>query len=139
MVMGGLAMIGAAISAAAANVYAKHQGTSLDPMVVVTVQLSCGGIVLTIFSLLAEPQARWHWTGESVFALLFLSIFGSLLAFVGLYWLIKHIEVTKASMLSFITPVVAVIIGTIVLGERVGVHTLLGTACIFSGIYCVTK
>lgn len=108
-------------------------------MVVVTIQLSCGGIVLTIFSLLVEPHAQWHWTAESVFALLFLSIFGSLLAFIGLYWLIKHIEVTKASMLSFITPVVAVIIGTIALSEHIGVHTLLGTACIFSGIYFVTK
>jgi drug/metabolite transporter (DMT)-like permease len=139
MVMGGLAIIGSSISAACANVYAKHQGTSLDPIVTVAIQLSCGGIVLTMVSLAIEPQARWHWTGESAFALLFLSIFGSLLAFVGLYWLIKHIDVTKASMLSFITPIVAVVIGTVTLGERVGVHTLFGIACIFGGIYFVTR
>lgn len=138
MVMGGLAIIGSSISSACANVYAKHQGTSLDPLVTVAIQLSCGGIALTMLSLVVEQQARWHWTGESVLALLFLSIFGSLLAFVGLYWLIKHIDVTIASMLSFITPIVAVVIGTITLGERVGVHTLFGIACIFSGIYFVT-
>jgi drug/metabolite transporter (DMT)-like permease len=139
MVMGGLAMIGSAISAASANVYAKHQGPSLDPMGTVAIQLTCGGIVLTMLSLMVEPQARWHWAVESVFALLFLSIFGSLLAFIGLYWLIKHVDVTKASMLSFITPIVAVVIGTLTLNERVGTHTLLGIVCIFSGIYFVTR
>lgn len=138
MIMGGLAMIVSSISAACANVYAKHQGTLLDPMVTVAIQLSCGGIVLTIVSLMLEPEAHWQWSYESVFALLFLSIVGSLLAFVGLYWLIKHIDVTKASMLSFITPIVAVVIGRFTLGERIGAHTLFGIACIFVGIYCVT-
>jgi len=137
-IMGGLAIIGSSISAACANVYAKHQGSALDPMVTVAIQLSCGGIVLTGLSLVVEHQARWRWTGESAVALLFLSIFGSLLAFVGLYWLIKHIDVTIASMLSFITPIVAVAIGTITLGEKIGVHTLFGIGCIFGGIYFVT-
>ncbi len=139
MVMGGLAMIGSAFSSACANVYAKHQGASLNPLVTVAVLLSCGGIALTAFSLVVEPQSRWLWTGESIFALLFLSIFGSLLAFIGLYWLIKHIDVTKASLLSFVTPIIAVIIGTVALDEQVGFHTLLGTACIFIGIYLVTR
>ena len=139
MIMGGLAIIGSSISAACANVYAKRQGKFLDPLVTVAIQLSCGGIALTAVSLAVEPQARWHWTGESAFALLFLSIFGSLLAFVGLYWLIKHIDVTTVSMLSFITPIVAVIIGTVTLNERVGIHTLFGTAGIFSGMYFVTR
>ena len=138
MVMGGLALVGSSISAACANVYAKLQGLSLDPLVTVAIQLSCGGVVLTLVSLVVEPQARWQWTSESVLALLFLSIFGSLLAFIGLYWLIKHFSVTITSMMSFITPIVAVVIGTITLGERVGAHTLLGIACIFCGIYFVT-
>ncbi len=139
MIMGGLAMIGSSMSAACANVYAKHQGASLDPIVTVAVHLSCGGVVLTLVSLVIEPEARWGWTGASIFALLFLSIFGSILAFIGLYWLIKHVDVTKAAMLSFITPIVALIIGTVTLDEHVGFHTLLGIACIFSGVYIVTR
>ena len=138
MILGGLAIIGSSVSAACANVYAKHQGASLDPVVTVAIQLSSGGIVLTMVSLAIEPHARWHWTGESAFVLLFLSIFGSLLAFIGLYWLIKHMDVTIVSMLSFITPIVAVVVGTLTLHERVGVHTLSGIACIFGGIYFVT-
>jgi drug/metabolite transporter (DMT)-like permease len=138
MVLGGLAMIGSSISAACANVYAKHQGASLDPLVTVAVHLSCGGIVLTMVSRVLEPQPRWHWTGESIIALLFLSIFGSLLAFIGLYWLIKHTDVTKVATLSFITPIVAVIVGTVTLGEHIGFNTLLGIAIIFCGIYFVT-
>ncbi len=63
---------------------------------------------------------------------------GSLPAFIGLYWLIKHIDVTTVSMLSFITPIVGAIIGTVTLNERIGIHTLFGAACIFSGMYIVT-
>ncbi len=139
MIMGGLAIIGSSLSAACANVYAKHQGKTLDPLVNVAVLLSFGGIVLTAASLMIEPHARWQWTSESTIALLFLSIFGSILAFIGLYWLIKHIEVTKAALLSFVTPIVAVIIGTLTLSEHVGFHTMLGIAFIFSGMYLVTR
>jgi drug/metabolite transporter (DMT)-like permease len=138
-ILGGLAVVGSALSAASANVYAKHRAASLDPLITVAVHLSCGGIILTAVSLILEPHARWTWTTESTIALLFLSIFGSVLAFIGLYWLIKQIDVTKAAMTSFFTPIVAVIIGTMTLGEHVGVHTLLGIACIFGGLYFVTR
>ncbi len=138
-ILGGLAVIGSAFSAASANVYAKHQGSSLDPLITVAVHLSCGGIVLTLISLILEPYAQWNWTIESTTALLFLSIFGSVVAFISLYWLIKKVDVTKAATTSFITPIVAVIIGTITLGEHIGFHTLFGIVCIFTGLYFVTR
>lgn len=138
-ILGGLAIIASSFSAASANVYMKARGPSLDPLVTVTVHLSCGGIVLTALSLLLEPHSPWIWTGESVTALLFLSVFGSVLAFLGFYWLIKQIDVTKAALISFFTPIVAVVIGAIILSERIGVHTVIGIVCIFIGLYFVSR
>lgn len=48
------------------------------------------------------------------------------------------IAVTTTAMLSFITPIVAVVIGANTLGGHVGARTLFGIACIFSSIYFVT-
>jgi drug/metabolite transporter (DMT)-like permease len=138
-ILGGLSLTASSFSAAGANVYMKIRGASWDPMTTVAVHLSCAGVILTTLSLFVEPHALWIWSVKSIVALLFLSIFGSVLAFLGFYWLIRQIAITKAAMISFITPVVAVIIGAITLNERIGFHTIIGIAGIMFGLYFVSR
>lgn len=137
-VWGGCAIVGAALSAAVANVIAKRSGTYLNPLINVSVQLSLGGIVLTVLSLVIEPHMRWSFALPAVGSMLFLSLFGSLLGFVGLYWLFTKMEVTKVSLITFITPVVAVMFGAVVLGEHFTLNILGGTILILTGVYLVT-
>ncbi|MGD0337495.1 MAG: EamA family transporter [Bacteroidota bacterium] len=137
-VWGGYAIVGAALSAAIANVIGKRSGTHYNPLINVSVQLSLGGIVLTALSLIIEPHMRWSFAFPAIGAMLFLSLFGSSLGFVGLYWLFTKMEVTKVSMISFITPVVAVLCGAIFLGEHITLNIIIGTILILTGVYLVT-
>jgi len=137
-IWGGIAIVGAALSAAVANVIGKRSSTHLNPLINVSVQLSLGGIVLTALSLVIEPQMRWSFSFPAIGSMLFLSLFGSSLGFVGLYWLFTKMEVTKVSLITFVTPVVAVIFGAVVLGERFPLHILGGTILILAGVYCAT-
>jgi len=50
------------------------------------------------------------------------------------YWLVRKIDVTKSMLISLVTPIVAVIVGMIVLGEKLNWRTLLGGAMIIFGI-----
>ena len=70
----------------------------------------------------------------AVIALLYLAIVGSVIAFLLYYWLILNMDVTKSMLIALVTPVVAVILGMIVLNEEFGWRTLAGGAMIMLGI-----
>ncbi len=137
-VWGGIAIVGAALSAAIANVIGKRSGSRVNPLINVSVQLSLGGIVLTVLSLVIEPHMRWSLALPAIGSMLFLSLFGSSLGFIGLYWLFTKMEVTKVSLITFITPVVAVACGALFLGEHFTLNILGGTILILMGVYLVT-
>jgi len=65
---------------------------------------------------------------------LYLAIVGSVIAFLLYYWLILNMDVTKSMLIALVTPVVAVILGMIVLNEEFGWRTLAGGAMIMLGI-----
>ena len=57
-----------------------------------------------------------------------------MIAFLLYYWLVLNMDVTKSMLIALVTPVVAVILGMIVLDEEFGWRTLAGGAMIISGI-----
>jgi drug/metabolite transporter (DMT)-like permease len=77
---------------------------------------------------------NFRWTPKAILALLYLAVVGSVIAFVLYYWLVLKIDVTKSMLIALVTPVVAVILGMIVLDEEIGWRTLIGGAMIMTGI-----
>jgi len=67
-------------------------------------------------------------------ALFYLAIVGSVIAFLLYYWLVLNMDVTNSMLIALVTPVVAVILGMIVLDEEIGWRTLVGGAMIILGI-----
>jgi drug/metabolite transporter (DMT)-like permease len=77
---------------------------------------------------------RFHWTPVAVIAMLYLAIVGSVIAFLLYYWLVLNMDVTKSMLIALVTPVVAVLLGMIVLDEQFSWRTLAGGAMIMLGI-----
>jgi len=77
---------------------------------------------------------RFHWTPVAVIALLYLAVVGSVVAFLLYYWLVQNMDVTKSMLIALVTPVVAVILGMIVLNEEFGWRMLAGGAMMMLGI-----
>jgi drug/metabolite transporter (DMT)-like permease len=61
---------------------------------------------------------------------------GSIVAFWLYYWLLTKIDVTRAMMIAFVTPLVAVIIGGF-FGEKLGLQTLLGGLLILLSVFLI--
>jgi probable blue pigment (indigoidine) exporter len=76
---------------------------------------------------------------ESLFSILYLAAAGSAFGFVALYWLFTKMEVTKISLFTFITPIVAVLLGWLLLGERVDLTVALGGSLILTGVILVNR
>ena len=121
--------------AAQASILIKLRGTSLHPASLVCTQIICGLPAITIYAFVAEGNPlSFHWTWRAVICVVYLAVFGTIAAFWLYYWLLSRIESTKAMMISLVTPLIAVLIGAIVLGERLPPQTLFGGLLIIASI-----
>ena len=128
-------IIVAAAATAHAGVLIKAQGTQLEPTVIAGVQMAGGCLPLLIGGVLLEGSPlAFHWTPLAWVALVYLTIVGSVVAFLMYYWLIRHTSVSWVMMIPLITPLVAVAIGMVFAGEAVGWHTAVGGAAIIGGV-----
>jgi drug/metabolite transporter (DMT)-like permease len=136
---GGLAVVGSAASGALANVVGKQHAEEIDPASNVLVQSLTGTVVLTSFGLVTEKNTVLSFAPTSVLAILYLGIVGSALAFVGMYWLLTKTTATNVSLITFITPILALILGWVVLQEVPDPNVGLGAMLILAGVYLTIK
>ncbi|HSS18705.1 MAG TPA: EamA family transporter [Pyrinomonadaceae bacterium] len=132
---GSAAIVVGAASAAAANVLVKKRGAKLQPAILAGGQMIFGLVPLFIVGVSLEGSPfKLHWTPMAVVALFYLAIVGSVVAFLLYYWLVQHMDVTKTMLIALVTPVVAVMLGMVVLHEQLNWRTFAGGAMIISGI-----
>ncbi len=131
--------MGSAASGALGNVVAKQHAEKIDPASNVLVQHFVGAAALLSLGLLTEPAVLTDFTPEAVTAVLYLGIFGSALGFIGLYWLLKKTAATNASMITFVNPIVALLLGWLILQEIPETNVGFGAALILVGIYLTLK
>jgi len=104
-------------------------------------QMLAGGILLTVtaaalgefrgFNVQAIPARAW-------FALVYLIIAGSIIAFTAYVWLIHHESPTRVGTYAYVNPVVAVAIGYFLGGEALGTRTLVGTLLVLVSVVVIT-
>ena len=132
---GCVALILSSIFAAYSNVLVKAYGKNIDPAILAAGQMFFGLLLLLAVGIPLEGNPlHFRWTPKAFVALLYLAVVGSVIAFLLYYWLVLNMDVTKSMLISLVTPVVAVILGMIVLQEEIGWRTLLGGAMIMAGI-----
>ena len=133
--LGCLAIVVGAYCAAQASILIKARGTSLHPASLVCAQMICGLPPIVIYALAAEGNPlTFNWTWRAAICVLYLTVLGTIAAFWLYYWLLSRIESTKAMMISLVTPLIAVLIGAVVLNERLPPQTLFGGMLIVSSV-----
>lgn len=132
---GCVAIVVGAYAAAQASVLVKARAANIHPASLVFCQMICGLPAIVIYSLLREGSPlTFNWSLKAIVCILYLSVLGTVAAFWLYYWLLKRIESTKAMMISLVTPLLAVIIGNVVLGETLPPLTGLGGLLIIASI-----
>jgi drug/metabolite transporter (DMT)-like permease len=132
---GSVAIVGGAYAAAQASILIKAKGGGIHPASLLLTQMLCGLPPIIVYSLIAEGNPFAHnWTLRAVGSILYLTIAGTIAAFWLYYWLLARIESTKAMMISLVTPLIAVLIGAVVLGETLPPQTLVGGLLIVASV-----
>ena len=108
-----------------------------DPLASTALQMLAGGALLVVVAVAIGEPARADpssFSTASLVAMVYLVVFGSLVAFSAYTWLLQHTSVSVVSTYAYVNPVVAVLLGAVVLSEAVTPSMLIGAAIILAAV-----
>jgi len=147
---GGRAFLGGVIAAqiaclgwAVGSSYARKRGRghAKDENVLVTAafEMLFGGLVLLIVSFAVSETRRLVFTPRSAGALLYLTFVGAIGGFSAYAYALKHLPVATVSLYAYVNPIIAVVLGTLVLREPFSVRMAIAAAIVLTGMMLVRQ
>ena len=122
------------------TVYTSKQKLSKDILFTVGLQMLIAGVVMLIICGLTGKYVNLAEAGHaSWFALAYLIVFGSLLAYSAYVFAISKLPPAQVSIYAYINPIVAVALGWLFLQEKMNANMILGTCITLAGVWLVNK
>jgi drug/metabolite transporter (DMT)-like permease len=116
-------------------VVTKHYAKQVAPPALNAISVSVGFVVLVIGAALTSDLSSLQWRWEHYGTIAYLALFGTVITFSGYYHLLQRASAVTMSMITLITPVVAVLSGWLILDEQLHFHAILGAAFVLGGVY----
>ena len=138
-IQGQLAIVLAALFYGVAAVFIRHNLRNVEPLIVAGGSQVVTLIVVAIGAFLFEAPLSSQLSGRSWFAIVWLGLLGVTLAFNLYFYVIREWSATRASLVTYVMPIVAVLLGAIVLDEVLKWQAFAGGALILGGIALVNR
>jgi drug/metabolite transporter (DMT)-like permease len=140
--LGALACLIGAISWSAGIIYSRRSHLSGSPLLLSALSLLAGSVMLLStgtllgeyrgFSFSAVPMRAW-------FALAYLVVFGSVIAFTAYNWLLEHYSPTLVATHTYVNPIVAVLLGWWLASEHVSINVMASAAMVIGAVFLVDR
>ena len=98
-----------------------------------------GGMLLALSAGFGEMHPFPHISERAIFALLYLIVFGSLLAFTAFVWLLAHMPATRVSSHAYVNPIVAVALGYFAAGEIITWRIIAGSVLVLISVFLILR
>lgn len=139
-----LAIVVANVGWAAGTVYTKSKQTDpndppLSPLFNAGLQMLLAGVVMIPLAMIFDKPFPVTFTPESLWALGYLILFGSILAFGSYVYALSRLPSTVVSLYAYINPIVAVMLGWLILDEKLSMAVLAALGLILLGVFIVNK
>ncbi len=138
---GAMVLVMASLAWAGGSIYSRHAPLPTSPLMATAMQMLCGGVLLVGVGLASGEGSRLAISNvsmRSVLALLYLTVFGSLVAFSAYVWLLRVTTPSRVGTYAFVNPMVAVLLGYAFGGEALTARTLLATIVIVTAVVLIT-
>ncbi len=139
--LGALVLTGAALSWSVGSIRALKLGRPTYPTRFVAMQMVVAGVVLIVGGAVSGEAGHFTWadlTVSSAAAYAYLTIFGSLISYSAYFWLLRYTTPVRLATISYVNPLVAVILGWALAGEEVTPRTLLAAVVILLAVGLIT-
>ena len=117
--------------------FTKRNVRSPSPAATSAMQMLAGGLIFLAIATVAGEWSQLAFTVRSASAILYLVVFGSIVAFSAYVYALKHLPIATVSLYSYVNPLIAVALGTVLLAEPFSSRTLVASALVFAGIAVV--
>lgn len=135
--IGAIALLTAAMCWAFGSVWSRRQEMPAGPMNTAA-QMLCASVALLAVGFGTGEQLPAEPTWRATAALVYLAVFGSILAFSAYLYVLKYARPAVATSYAYVNPPVAVLFGVLLAGETVGRFDLAGMAIILAGVAVIT-
>ncbi|WP_396212136.1 DMT family transporter [Flavobacterium sp.] len=129
----------AILSWSAGTVYSKkHTHKTTNIALNLFYQFSISSLIQFVLAFIFSSDTDVNtWSLRSISAVLYLAVFGSVLAFFCYYYALKRVTVLQVSILNYINIVIAVFLGWLVLDEIITFDFIIATALIILGVFII--
>jgi drug/metabolite transporter (DMT)-like permease len=131
---GGALVLGSAVASGYSNALVKKHLSNVSPIFNIWGQTLVGAAFLFAASALLERGQPSHWSPKAIGALAYLAVLGTAVTFAMLFWLIPRVPVAVIGTIPLVDTVIAVLLGALVLGERLSPRLFVGAALILGGV-----
>ena len=131
---GPIALTCASASWSIGSIYSKRHRTTLSPYMTAAIQMLAGGAFVTMLGTAAGEWHVWHLTPRGTAAFAYLVVFGSILGYSAYAYALHHASATIVGTYAYVNPVIAVLLGALLLHEPVTPRTVLAIVIILAAV-----
>ena len=135
--MGVVALEMACAGWALGSVWSKRHAAGENVFGATAIQMIFGGLLMLALGTALGEWRALSFSPRTAGALVYLTVVGSIGGFVAYIYALRHLPVSTVSLHAFINPVIAVILGALVLGEPFGARIVLASAIVLGGLAMV--
>lgn len=135
--VGAAALLFGSLAWTLGSIYSPKVGLPQSTMMAAAMEMICGGVLLILLGFVTGETHGLNYdatTARSVFGLIYLVTFGSLLGFTSYNWLLTHSTPARVSTYAYVNPIVAVFLGWAIAGEAVTARTLASASLVVAAV-----
>ncbi len=135
-------MVAASVSWSLGSFFSQRLALPTDGFVATTWEMLTAGVFLLVLGAATGEVGSVDsaaFSLESIAAWLYLAVFGTLIAFTAYTWLLRNAPISKVVTHQYVNPLVAIILGALLLGERLTLTTGLGAALIVGSVFVAVR
>lgn len=117
--------------------FTKRQTTDLNPLASSAMQMIFGGLILMAIATVTGEWSRLAFTPRTTTAMIYLVLVGSIVGYSAYVYALRHLPVATVSLYAYVNPIIAVVLGSLMLSEPFDARVVIAAAMVLSGIAVV--
>jgi drug/metabolite transporter (DMT)-like permease len=119
--------------------YTKRNAISGSPLGTSAMQMLLSGAMLITIGTATGEWGQLTFTGRTAGAMIYLVLCGSIVGYSAYVYALKYLPISTVSLYAYVNPIIAVILGTLLLSEPFSLRIVLASALVFVGIAVVRR